>query len=739
MPSKESYEDRKAAFLTVKDGLTKEPSGALDKKEYIIGCPTKEDWETVHAHLIKDGSLEANIPNASVVCNSTKGALSVRGSYMLTDGQATALRNHEKVSYVNLNTAKYPGTYEDNPDDFVMEMPTKQWRHAEPVKHQRDPQTSGDGVIMSNPGVANRNCTTSQLMRHEQYEDPWNGAAYGNNDTDTFEYRAKQFGTGFDVDVIVADQDMWFGHLEFINNHLGTTGVVTFSTPPTWPQNYKGGNVLCNRGISSTIGCCDLLDVVLDAPYYLDPDFFNASPAGRLEQRWDKTTVPQEADARAWWENDSTSFRSPKFVSTGNGGTATGVYDFGTLNIPVTYTRARSNGSNTAYQNNTGYHGTPCASQTYGKDHGWAYNSNKWFINLYGTYGIFWEDYFDMVKVFHQCKPNNPKYGTQDPTITSNSWGFRDTPPSSGWYYFRQGTDGTGGVSFSTKTGTFMGSYWSSAQRVMEYTPGHSILGAGYEMIDSGAIFACAAGNHDQKVVLGDHPDYNNYHSTTSQGDGTTLANATDSSPYGTFNHPTYNTHNRPGFPPQIGIYTGGSGIRYKTISVGAMDDDYTGDGKERKAGYSNMGNAVDYFCTADSSLAGCDDNSFQYDRYNAYYYIDGTISVESANCTFGGTSSATPISVGILATKLEYNRTWTALDLKDWAVSCGSANADHYYYGTEATTATDSNWTDSYNMQGNAGYVIWDKLTGNEPDKKKFISGGAVGITCKGVTFTYS
>ena len=110
---------------------------------------------------------------------------------------------------------------------------------------------------------------------------------------------------------------MWFGHIEFQN----TLGISTLTTSDT-PQNYVGGNKLSNSGISSTVGTCDLLDLVLDAPYYLDPDFFNANP-NRLEVRWDGTVVPRDVTARNWWRNNDTMYRSPKFVTQGIGtGTA---------------------------------------------------------------------------------------------------------------------------------------------------------------------------------------------------------------------------------------------------------------------------------------------------------------------------------------------------------------------------------------------------------------------------------
>ena len=129
-------------------------------------------------------------------------------------------------------------------------------------------------------------------LRLQQKERFWT------NDSDVFDNKGEQYGTGKDVDVIVCDQDAWFGHIEFQNNLGG-------------PQNYTGGNPLPGRG------SCDLLDLILDAPYYLDHDFFSAN-ATRTPTRWDGTTVPTETAARAWWSNNSTTYRAAKFVSSGN-------------------------------------------------------------------------------------------------------------------------------------------------------------------------------------------------------------------------------------------------------------------------------------------------------------------------------------------------------------------------------------------------------------------------------------
>ena len=121
-------------------------------------------------------------------------------------------------------------------------------------------------------------------------------------------------GTGLDVDVIVCDQDMWCGHIEFCNPSAITDirtvvepgASVGESSSSVAPISYVGGNALRNGfSSSSTTGICDLLDLVLDAPYYLDSAWFEASPSTRLTTRWDGTKVPVESVAKEWWSDAS--------------------------------------------------------------------------------------------------------------------------------------------------------------------------------------------------------------------------------------------------------------------------------------------------------------------------------------------------------------------------------------------------------------------------------------------------
>ena len=109
-----------------------------------------------------------------------------------------------------------------------------------------------------------------------------------------------------------------------------------------------------------------LLDLVLDAPYYIDPEWFEASPNTRLRLRWDGTTVPIETVARDWWGNANQ--RSVGFST------------IGTVTVTSGYTEASCLGSNTVRPTNGTDHGTDCAANTYGRTQGWAFNCNKWFF-----------------------------------------------------------------------------------------------------------------------------------------------------------------------------------------------------------------------------------------------------------------------------------------------------------------------------------------------------------------------
>ena len=701
-------------------GLATKPTGADDKKAYSIKCYTKDDWVFIHEELEKDGSLEDNIPDPSIVCPDKKEHSDTRATYMLTDAEAEELRKHEKVQWVCIDYDVYPGNYSPDPRDIVAGV-RRFGRFDKTVSNYRAwnqapsrPPTSQAGI-----GSTEKNRTGYQILRHTQKENPWDATSTGLTGSDhiIIETEPKQLGDGTGVDAIVSDDGFWIAHPEF---------VTTADDPVGWST----GNALTWSGISTTPGTCAVLDVVLDGPYYIDPDWFNADPANRLEQRWDGTTVPQESVARAWWSDASQ--RSVGFSTIGT-----------TTGISGSYTRASCNGTNSAKPTNASDHGTQCAGQVFGKNYGSAYNCNKWVINgIGGSNAGINGSQFDVQKLFHLYKPNYDRHSAitgkqnddKNPTTSSNSWGYRSsTIHSTGAYYWYRpsATDGSvTGTSYTTEPAFFdlLGAYGDSSRCKGEMVDS-SVTAAGDELAEAGVIFIAAAGNSNQTQVAPGDLDFNNYWSTSSQGDSVSLESAT----HFEFGLQCYNTINRRGWPQALGKTTSGistAGTEYACINIGALDDQYissglggnTTDYKEKKVSYSDMGTGIDCYGAADDTLtADGRASNLTYPHPETYTGL-GFVPYD---VDFGGTSSACPTCAGWITTKLQYNRGWTWRDVKSWLKNnCGTQDPDRFYYGDDITTFTaeENAWIDMYSHMayGQGPVVIWDAPTGSPSEPKK-------------------
>ena len=701
-------------------GLAVKPTGADDKKAYSIKCTSKDDWVFIHEELEKDGSLEDNIPDPSIVCPDKKEHSDTRATYMLTDAEAEELRKHEKVQWVCIDYDVYPGNYSPDPRDIVAGV-RRFGRFDKTVSNYRawntapsTPPTSQAGI-----GASDKNRTGYQILRHTQKENPWDATSTGLTGSDhiIIETEPKQLGDGTGVDAIVSDDGFWIAHPEF---------VTTADDPVGWST----GNALTWSGISTTPGTCGVLDVVLDGPYYIDPDWFNADPSNRLEQRWDGTTVPQESVARAWWSDSSQ--RSVGFSTIGT-----------TSGISGSYTRASCNGTNSAKPTNSSDHGTQCAGQVFGKNYGSAYNCNKWVINgIGGSNAGINGSQFDVQKLFHLYKPNYDRHSAitgkqnddKNPTTSSNSWGYRSsTIHSTGAYYWYRpsATDGSvTGTSYTTEPAFFdlLGAYGDSSRCKGEMVDS-SVTAAGDELAEAGVIFIAAAGNSNQTQVAPGDLDFNNYWSTSSQGDSVSLESAT----HFEFGLQCYNTINRRGWPQALGKTTSGistAGTEYACINIGALDDQIissglggnTTDYKEKKVSYSDMGTSIDCYGAADDTLtADGRASNLTYPHPETYTGL-GFVPYD---VDFGGTSSACPTCAGWITTKLQYNRGWTWRDVKSWLKNnCGTQDPDRFYYGDNITTFTaDENaWIDMYSHMayGQGPVVIWDAPTGSPSEPKK-------------------
>ena len=329
-------------------------------------------------------------------------------------------------------------------------------------------------------------------------------------------------------------------------------------------------------------------------------------------------------------------------------------------------------------------------------------------------------DGMDVQKIFHQVKPNRASDNTKNPTISSNSWARRFssyTVGSSGYYYFRPATidgttsgtqytswsldgntDGTGGTA-----PRFMTNRSGSGSHIQcEPVSGPPITGLN-ELVAAGVIFVVASGNHNQKQVKSDHPDYNNYVSTSNN---TALA---DSTFFYSYDQITYRkTLNRGGFPNALSVYANTNGI----INVGGLDDrlEIVGsNGKERKVFYSASGNYVDCYATADDTLASTSSSNV-ITRYDSFYTYNGSRSTLSGDSFMNGTSSACPITAGLIAVMVQHNRTWTTTDVRNWlTTTVGQQNTSDFYTGSESSTANDLNWADKNSIQGGAPIVVWN------------------------------
>ena len=701
-------------------GLAVKPTGVNDKKAYSIKCYTKEDWVFIHEELEKDGSLEDNIPDPSIVCPDKKEHSDTRATYMLTDAEAEDLRKHEKVQWVCIDYDVYPGNYSPDPRDIVAGV-RRFGRFDKTVSNYRAwntapsrPPTSQAGI-----GASDKNRTGYQILRHTQKENPWDATSTGLTGSDhiIIEQEPQQLGDGTGVDAIVSDDGFWIAHPEFVHTDDDPVG-------------YSTGNALTWSGISTTPGTCGVLDVVLDGPYYIDPDWFNADPGNRLIQRWDGTTVPVESVARAWWSDSSQ--RSVGFSTIGT-----------TSGISGSYTRDNCNGTNTSKPQNNSDHGTQCAGQVFGKNYGSAYNCNKWVINGIGgsSAGINGSQ-FDVQKLFHLYKPNYDRHSAitgkqnddKNPTTSSNSWGYRSsTIHSTGAYYWYRPSaiDGSvTGTSYTTEPAFFdlLGAYGDGGRCKGEMIDS-SVTAAGDELAEAGVIFIAAAGNSNQTQTSPGDLDFNNYWSTSSQGDSVSLQSAT----HFEFGLQCYNTINRRGWPQSLGKTTSGistAGTEYACINIGALDDQYISSGlggnstdyKEKKVSYSDMGTGIDCYGAADDTLtADGRDSNLTYPHPEDYTGL-GLVPYD---VDFSGTSSACPTCAGWITTKLQYNRGWTWRDVKSWLKNnCGTQDPDRFYYGDDITTFTaeENAWIDMYSHMayGQGPVVIWDAPTGSPSEPKK-------------------
>ena len=463
-----------------------------------------------------------------------------------------------------------------------------------------------------------------QLYRLQQKENYWitnnlPASSIIEHSNDDKPYLNK--GAGEDVDLVIIDSEVWHGCVEFNSNVVNAKN----------PQDYRIGNALRDiTGSGGDTATCQVLDIYLDGPAYLDPEFFyNPVNSDRIIVRWDGTRIPACSAASDWWNTNSLSARSPKFVSPSNGGTATGDNDFGNIYYEPYDDKKNQQpgtgmglsagegcretfcGTPTTIAN--GYHGTACASLAYGRTQGWAYNANKWGLSVTTMFGAQTEEIFDLITVFHKIKPNHVTKNNKNPTVLSLSWGMAATlnnitdanDRNVGKYITYRGDTtlieaSTAVVSnptnvtqrkFKIKDNKFLDGVAYTWHEMAD----NSLTEAGNELIDAGVILVVASGNGNSNIVTKDHPNYNNFiHDDESTAFPGPLFNV----PKGASTYPeaVYRTTSRRGYPLATGKTEDGD---YPVIAVGALDSVFY-QGKEIKAWYSSNGNGIDLWAPSE-------------------------------------------------------------------------------------------------------------------------------------------
>ena len=675
----------------------------MSEKYYVVTTYTKEQYDEISAELMSSDSTPETIPDRAVDLTDAREHSDVRGEFSLTEDEVTVLQADDRVKIINESFNRYPDTYMPPSDEVKADVwGEKKDRWQTPYNNYQAWTDEFQSIRTEFSNAEPTQNRTTALYRMQTKQNPWKTST--TDEYTAISAKVQQQGAGEHVDVICADNGTWIAHTEFINK--GVNNQVN-------PLDYKPGNVLDRSGY------CDVLDVVLDGPYYIDPDWFNADPDNRLETRWDGTVVPTESAAQNWWR-DSTQ-RSVSFAS------------FGNILVSTNYTRNNVHGSPSTLAYDAD-HGTQCASLIYGRTHGWAYNCNKWHLNLYGSlYNVgSFEIGFDVQKIFHQNKPINPIFGTRDPTISSNSWGFRSSSKSGSYYYFRSdGAASYGGTSNEPNYISWLGVQGDLGRWKSEMYD-NSMTQAGDELTQAGVIMVCAAGNSNQPQY---NPDHANYDNRISNNNTNTFYQDT----FTEFGYNVTGSTNRRGFPQHIGktvsqTFQGNTTVKFPAINVGCLNDNMTNSyDQDRKVNYSDCGNAIDFFAPGDGTLAACPDSTYGVDveRLDDEYADLSAISA-CRDTRFSGTSAACPVGAGFIAVVMQYNRSWTYENLRNWIeTSVEVQPSSDMYEGTEVTTA-NGNWSSDYNaLHGADRRVLYAAtIPINTPYPADFKMEGPIAIT---------
>ena len=632
--------------------------------EYIVIVNLPEDWDIVHNYIINENNIDG-IPNRKINCSNIKN-FSLRSSiYEMSVEEVEILRTHEKVESVELNPYKYP-----QPQSFATPRFGKVVAFNKPLLPFAKDFNESTGYTN---GVRSN---WSMLFASNPSSEPYQGVGIAS--TDTVDRDLHYTTTGNNVDAVIIDSGIAILHPEFI----------------------------------SSGGSYRVFDVILDGPYKVDPDFFNADTTNRLETvTIDGVTIgtrAKESVARAWWGNTGTDYRSSAYAS------------LDTISIPATYTRIHAhskNGTNPILSS----HGTACASQIGGESFGLAYECKLWNIriNLGSAGGIISADTaLDACTIWHNAKKIQST--DPDPTLLNNSYGGAFETGNTNGTTYNWGYRGVSKTYVGNGSNLYPPSGSGPCRNHTYYTynngvtlSGNSIITGGgsgstglylfglsstntaaEDAIAAGCILVASAGNNNQKYADKNDSDFLNWFQFS-----TVYINRVEGIQQG---------------------FSGDHDVGKGTIRVGALDcavepaDEKQGATKYsiRRAAYSANGPMIDIFAPATATMAAA------YADYEIYQRQDNSSFYDQ---WFDGTSSAGPNTCSVIALYLQGNRSSNQSAVRTWltgtacknnlisdpyptegASSTNDLTNGYWSLGYNASTDEASNSGESYNLRGN-------------------------------------
>ena len=252
--------------------------------EYIVTVKLLEDWDIVHNYIINENEID-NIPNRRIDCLNKKSSLSRSAIYSMSVEEANILKKHEKVAGVELNPEKYIQYVTPLVVRYKKDVAFNKPRIAQGLSGT----TFGNSTITTNGVRSNWSHTFASNPSNKPYQGVGIGTTMLVDSDISFSLSGKN------VDCVILDSGVAAVHPDFLDG-AGKTRVR---------------------------------DIILDAPYEVDPKYFIDIGAtyNKVVDGIDIGVGIATTSAYEWWDNASK--RSSKFSG------------ISTISIPTTINKHR--------------------------------------------------------------------------------------------------------------------------------------------------------------------------------------------------------------------------------------------------------------------------------------------------------------------------------------------------------------------------------------------------------------